>query len=80
MDAPTIEAQVRRIRTSLGRVKEINRQAGAVRDGADGIQTEAEALRDEIKNSLLAIEEAMRVVVGGAQKRVAVAVGGNGRH
>ncbi len=80
VDAPAIEAQVRRIRTSLGRVKEINRQAGAVRDGADGIQTEAEALRDEIKNSLLAIEEAMRVVVGGTQKRAAAAIAGNGHH
>ncbi len=79
VDAPAIEAQVRRIRTSLGRVKEINRQAGAVRDGATGIQAEAEALRDEIKNSLLLIEEAMRAGVGRPEKKAMAAVAGNAR-
>jgi hypothetical protein len=64
VDAPAIDAQIRRMRTSLERVRAINRQAGNVREGIDGIQSEAEALRDELRDSLFAIEEAMRAVAG----------------
>lgn len=63
-DATSIQAQVRRIRTSLDRVKNINRKATEARGSAQGIQEEAELLRDEIRNALLAIEEAMRVAPG----------------
>jgi len=60
VDATAIETQVRRMRTSLDKVTAINRHLTTVRAGTDGIQSEAEALRDEIRNSLSAIEEAMR--------------------
>lgn len=69
VDAAGIEEQLRRIRTSLDRVKAINRQSGAIREGAAGIQVEAEALRDEIRYSLMAMEEAMRGTGETAAKR-----------
>lgn len=63
-DAASVQAQVQRIRISLDRVKNINRKATEVRGNAQGIQEEAELLRDEIRSALLAIEEALEVVPG----------------
>ncbi len=63
-DAASVQAQVQRIRISLDRVKNINRKATEVRGNAQGIQEEAELLRDEIRSALLAIEEAVQLVPG----------------
>lgn len=62
VDAISIEGQVQRIRSALKRVADINRKARVIREGADGIQTEAEALRDEIKGALIEVEDALRAV------------------
>jgi hypothetical protein len=63
LDVAAVEDQVKRIRTRLGRVATIKRKATDVRSSADDIQAEAEALRDEVRNALVAIEDAVRVVV-----------------
>ncbi len=60
VDCASIEAQVRRLRTGIERFKNITRKVGEVRTGADAIQAEAESLRDEIKNTITAIEDALR--------------------
>jgi hypothetical protein len=61
VDSASIEAQIQRIRTTLDRVKSINRKVTEVRAGASDIQTEAEALRDEVRGALTTIEDAIRV-------------------
>jgi len=61
-DAVAVEAQLERIRTALGRVATINRKVTDVRGSANEIQTEAEALRDEIRSGLSAIESAIHVI------------------
>ena len=45
----------------MDRVKSINRKVTEVRAGASDIQTEAEALRDEVRGALTTIEDAIRV-------------------
>jgi len=60
MDSSCIEAQVQRIRTALDRVKSINRKVTEIRGGAQGIQDEAELLRNEIRAALAELEEAIR--------------------
>ena len=57
-----MEAQLERIRTALGRVATINRKVTDVRGSANEIQTEAEALRDEIRSGLSAIDSAIHVI------------------
>ena len=59
VDASAAQAQIERIRTALGRVKTINTKATAVRSGADEIQREAEALRDDVKGALSDLEESL---------------------
>jgi hypothetical protein len=61
-DGTAIETQVQRIRTSMQRVKQIKRRITEIRGTADGIGTEAEALRDEVHDALLAIEDAISKV------------------
>jgi small-conductance mechanosensitive channel len=61
IDGAAIQQQAQRIRTSLDRVKTINRKVTDVRATANDIQTESEALRDEIRASLTAIEDALKV-------------------
>lgn len=63
-DAASVQAQVQRIRISLDRVKNINRKATEARGSAQGIQEEAELLRDEIRSALLTIEEAVQILPG----------------
>jgi hypothetical protein len=58
VDSTAILQQVQRIRTSLDRVKTMNRKITDVRTNANEIQTEAEALRDEVRASLVVIEDA----------------------
>jgi len=61
LDATAAQAQIQRIRTALGRVKTINTKATAVRTGADEIQREAQALRDDVKDALSDLEESLRL-------------------
>jgi hypothetical protein len=59
VDASAAQAQIERIRTALGRVKAINTKVTLVRGGADDIQQEAEALRDDVKGALSDLEAAL---------------------
>jgi len=60
VDAASIKAQLQRVRTSLDRVKTINRSITAVHDNTNGIQAEAEAIRTEVRDCLLCIEDALK--------------------
>jgi len=62
IDPAAIEAQVVRARTALKRITNINRSVGAIREQSGAIQDEGEALRSEIRDSLLVIEDAIRLV------------------
>ena len=48
MDAPTIESQIQRVGTSLGKIKNIKTKVTNIRDGANDIEGEADALRTDI--------------------------------
>ncbi len=58
-DAAMLENQIERIRTSLKRIQSINRKVTNARDCVDDISTEANTLRDEIKDALVNIEDAI---------------------
>jgi hypothetical protein len=58
-DGSAIESQIQRIRTALKRVKNIKTKVTAVRGSADDIELEATGLQDEIRESLIAIEDAI---------------------
>jgi ABC-type transporter Mla subunit MlaD len=60
VDATAIQAQIQRIRTTLGRIKTVNTRITDLRDGADEIQREVEAVRDEIRDALSDVEGALR--------------------
>ena len=57
------------------RVKTMNRKVTDVRSSANDIQTEAEALRDEVRVSLAIVEDALRSAV--PPKKAAVSVAGD---
>jgi hypothetical protein len=57
--------QMGRVRTALERIKTINRRASEVRNGADGIEEEARALRDEIRDALAKMDDSIRTSVAG---------------
>lgn len=75
VDSTTILQQVQRVRTSLERVKTVNRKVTDVRASANEIQTEAEALRDEIRVSLTIVEDALRATAP-AEKKPLLSVAG----
>lgn len=60
IDATAIDAEVVRIRSTLGRIRTINTKANAVRSGADAISNEADDLKREITGSLSTIEELLK--------------------
>lgn len=60
-DGSLVESQIQRIRTALKRVTSINRKVNDVRSSADGISSEAATLRDEVREALIAIEDAVGV-------------------
>jgi hypothetical protein len=60
LDGAAIENQIGRIRTALNRIKNINRRVTDVRSTAEDIGTEATGLRDEIRDALMALEDAIR--------------------
>ncbi len=59
-DGSAIENQIQRIRTALKRVKNIKTKVTAVRGSADDIELEATGIQEEIREALIAIEDAMR--------------------
>jgi len=63
VDSNAILQQIQRIRTSLDRVKTMNRKVTDVRSSANEIQAEAEGLRDEVRASLTTIEDVLRSTV-----------------
>ena len=60
VDSASIAAQVLRVRTALGRIKNINTKVTDIRGSAEAIQSDAVALRDEIRDALAEVEEALR--------------------
>jgi hypothetical protein len=60
VNAASIEAQIQRVRTTLGRIKTINTKVTELRGAVDEIQHEAEAVRDEIRDALSDVEDALR--------------------
>jgi len=46
----------------MNRIKAIKRKVSDIRSGADGIQLEAEALRDEVNDSLAEMETILHKV------------------
>lgn len=64
VDTRAVEAQTQRVRTALGRITVINRKITDIRACTGEIQLEAEALRDDVRAALVAIEDAMRTVSG----------------
>jgi hypothetical protein len=62
VDSACIKNQLQRIRTTLDRIKTINRKVTEVRGSVNDIQTEAETLRDDIRSSLSIIEDAIRAI------------------
>jgi DNA repair exonuclease SbcCD ATPase subunit len=62
IDATAVEDQIKRIRTSLNRVKTINQKISFLQGTTDDIKKEVETLRDEIRSALVAIEDAMRLI------------------
>jgi hypothetical protein len=75
VDSAAVLQQVQRIRTALDRVKVMNRKVTDVRTCANDIQLEAEALRDDVRASLTAIEEALQAVPCPDKKEVLSAAG-----
>lgn len=59
-DGAVIENQIQRIRTALKWVKTIKTKITAVRGSADDIELEVTGLQDEIREALVAIEDAIR--------------------
>lgn len=64
-DTSSILNHMQRIRTAIKRVGSINRHVTSVRTSAGSIQEEAALLRDEIRASLIDIEDALCVVSAG---------------
>lgn len=61
IDASVIEDQIKRIRTTLNRVKTINQKISSLQSTTIDIKQELESLRDEIRSALVSIEDAMRI-------------------
>ena len=63
IDASAVEDQIKRIRTSLSRIKTINQKISFLQSTTIEIKQELEGLREEIRSALLTIEDAMRFLV-----------------
>jgi len=75
VDSAMILQQVQRMRTSLDRIKTMNRKVTDVRSSANEIQIEAETLRDEVRASLTVVEDALRTTAP-AEKKTLLSVAG----
>jgi hypothetical protein len=60
IDRPAIERQLDRIRTALGRITTIHRKLGAIRDTTIAVQQCADSIREDIRDSLVAIEDGLQ--------------------
>jgi hypothetical protein len=60
VDAAAIESQIQRTRTSLGKIKNIKTKVTNIRDGANDIEGEADALRTDITGALSEMEDALK--------------------
>jgi hypothetical protein len=60
LDLEGIEGQLQRIRTAIERIAEINRKVTAGKTALEGIRTDGEAIRAEIRDALTRIEEGIR--------------------
>lgn len=60
VDAALIESQIQRIRTSLGKIKNIKTKATNIRDAASDIEGQADALRTDINGALSEMEDALK--------------------
>jgi hypothetical protein len=59
-DSEGVIAQIGRVRIALDRIKNINRKTSEIRGSAGDIETEAAALRTEVRDALTAIEEGIK--------------------
>jgi hypothetical protein len=66
LDAASIESQVQRVRTCLGKITNIKTKVTNIREGADDIESEANALRRDINDALSEIENALKAASNGA--------------
>ena len=62
INAIALSDQIERMRTTLKRIKSINDHLTALRKSANGIETEAETLRNELRDALTSIEDTVRDV------------------
>ena len=62
IDIQAIEPQLERIRTSLRRITSINKRVTSIRQDADYINQEGGALRDEVREAILQVEDSLRIV------------------
>ncbi|BAZ16802.1 hypothetical protein NIES4071_86800 [Calothrix sp. NIES-4071] len=60
IERASVEAQILRIRTTLKRITNINKFVNKAREDMDGISTEIDSLKIEIRDALDSIEDAMR--------------------
>lgn len=60
LDSASIEQQVKTIRTSLGRIRTIKTKLTELGDCSDVIGAQADQLREEIKEAITSIEDALR--------------------
>ncbi len=60
LDAPSILAQVNRMKTTIDRVKNLNRKSNEIRGCAGDIEAEACLLRNELRDALTLIEDLIR--------------------
>ena len=65
MDASAVENQVGRIRIALKRINTVKRKVTDVHNSADQIVSEVDTLRQEIRESLIALEDAIHTVDSG---------------
>jgi hypothetical protein len=60
INAIVLSDQIGRMRTTLRRIASINKHLTALRQHANDIETEAETLKNELRDALTSIEDAMR--------------------
>lgn len=60
MDAIALSAQIERMRTTLKRITSINKHLTKLRENANDIEADAEMLRNELRDAIASIEDAVR--------------------
>jgi hypothetical protein len=67
LDTSGIESQIQRVRTTLGKIKNIKTKITNIRDATGDIEREAESLRNDIKSALSEMEDALRAGRNGGE-------------